>query len=80
MRHWDELLRVAGALKLGWVTASLLIGKLQSYPRKNRLTRALQEWSTAAWSRRSSSSVTWRARTTGGGSRPSSTRGRPFTD
>jgi len=44
LRHWDELLRVAGALKLGWVTASLLIGKLQSYPRKNRLTRALQEY------------------------------------
>ncbi|MGA8349601.1 MAG: Tn3 family transposase, partial [Isosphaeraceae bacterium] len=22
LRHWDELLRVAGALKLGWVTAS----------------------------------------------------------
>ena len=37
-------MRVAGALKLGWVTASLLIGKLQSYPRKNRLTRALQEY------------------------------------
>jgi len=36
-------LRVAGSLKLGWVTASLLIGKLQSYPRKNQLTKALQE-------------------------------------
>jgi hypothetical protein len=35
---------VAGSLKRGWVTASLLIGKLQSYPRKNRLTRALQEY------------------------------------
>jgi TnpA family transposase len=44
LRHWDELLRVAGSLKRGWVTASLLIGKLQSYPRKNRLTRALQEY------------------------------------
>jgi TnpA family transposase len=43
LRHWDDLLRVAGSLKRGWVTASLLIGKLQSYPRKNRLTRALQE-------------------------------------
>ena len=30
--HWDDLLRVAGSLKRGWVTASLLIGKLQSYP------------------------------------------------
>ena len=36
LRHWDDLLRVAGSLKRGWVTASLLIGKLQSYPRKNR--------------------------------------------
>jgi TnpA family transposase len=44
LRHWDDLLRVAGSLKRGWVTASLLIGKLQSYPRKNRLTRALQEY------------------------------------
>ena len=44
LRHWDELLRVAGSLKRGWVTASLLIGKLQSYPRKNRLTRTLQEY------------------------------------
>ena len=37
-------MRLAGSLKRGWVTASLLIGKLQSYPRKNRLTRALQEY------------------------------------
>ena len=37
-------MRVAGSLKRGWVTSSLLIGKLQSYPRKNRLTRALQEY------------------------------------
>jgi TnpA family transposase len=42
--NWDDLLRVAGSLERGWVTASLLIGKLQSYPRKNRLTRALQEY------------------------------------
>ena len=25
--NWDELLRVAGSLKLGWVTASLLISQ-----------------------------------------------------
>jgi TnpA family transposase len=42
--RWDDLLRVAGSLKRGWVTASLLIGKLQSYRRKNTLTRALQEY------------------------------------
>ena len=44
LRRWDDLLRVAGSLKRGWVTASLLIGKLQSYRRKNALTRALQEY------------------------------------
>lgn len=40
---WDELLRVAGSLKFGYVTASLLISKLQEYPRQNRLTRLLKE-------------------------------------
>jgi TnpA family transposase len=44
LRCWEDLLRVAGSLKLGWVTASLLIGKLRSYPRQNRLSRALQEY------------------------------------
>lgn len=44
LRNWDDLLRVAGSLKRGWVTASLLIGKLQAYPRKNRLTSALHEY------------------------------------
>ena len=44
LKRWDDLLRAAGSLKLGWVTASLLISKLQSYPRQNALTRALQEY------------------------------------
>jgi TnpA family transposase len=44
LKHWDDLLRVAGSFKLGWVTASLFIGRLQSYRRKNALTRALQEY------------------------------------
>lgn len=43
LRHWDDLLRIAGSLKLGYVTASLLISKLQSYPQKNAWTKALQE-------------------------------------
>ena len=43
-QHWDDLLRIAGSLKLGWVTASLLISKLQSPPRKSALTKALQEY------------------------------------
>jgi Tn3 transposase DDE domain-containing protein len=28
LRHWDDFLRLAGSLKLGWVTASLFISKL----------------------------------------------------
>jgi TnpA family transposase len=44
LRRWDDLLRVAGSLKRGWVTASLLISRLQSYRRQNALTRALQEY------------------------------------
>ena len=38
-QRWNDLLRVAGSLKLGWVTASLLISKLQAYPRQNKLTQ-----------------------------------------
>ena len=44
LRHWDELLRVAGSLKRGCVTASLLISKLQSPQQKNALTKAIQEY------------------------------------
>jgi TnpA family transposase len=43
-KHWDELLRVAGSLKMGKVTASLLISKLQAYPRQHNLTYLLQEY------------------------------------
>jgi TnpA family transposase len=42
--QWDNLLRVAGSLKLGWVTASLLIGKLHALPKQNTLVRSLQEY------------------------------------
>ena len=41
--NWDELLRVAGSLKLGWVTASLLSSKLQAGARENVLSRALRD-------------------------------------
>jgi len=44
LERWDDFLRVACSVKLGWVTASLLISKLQAYPRKNALTKALQEY------------------------------------
>ena len=43
-RHWEELVRVAGSLKLGYVTASLFIRKLQAYPRQHQLTYGLQEY------------------------------------
>jgi TnpA family transposase len=41
---WDELLRVGGSIRLGWVTASLLVQKLQAHPQQNALARALQEY------------------------------------
>ncbi len=41
LRHWEDFLRLAGSRKLGWVTASLCISKLQAYPRQNILARAL---------------------------------------
>lgn len=44
VEHWDQIMRVVGSLKLGWVNASLLISKLQSFPRQNILTRVLQEY------------------------------------
>jgi TnpA family transposase len=44
LKHWDDLLRVAALLKMGWVTASLLIRKLQAFPRQHKLTQALQEY------------------------------------
>lgn len=37
-------MRVAGSLKLGWVTASLLVEKLQRAPKRNALARALQRY------------------------------------
>jgi TnpA family transposase len=44
LNQWDDLLRVAGSLKLGWVTASLLISKLHAMPKHNRLVKSLQEY------------------------------------
>lgn len=44
LKRWDDLLRIAGSLKMGWVTASLLIGKFQSYRQQNALIQALQEY------------------------------------
>lgn len=44
LRHWDDIMRVAGSLKLGWVTSSLLVSRLQAKPRKSSLTRAIQAY------------------------------------
>lgn len=44
LSRWDDMLRVVGSLKQGWVTASLFISKLQSFPQQNALTRSFQEY------------------------------------
>ena len=41
--QWDEILRAASSIRLGTVTASLLVRKLASYPRQNRLALAMRE-------------------------------------
>ncbi len=43
-KNWDDMLRVAASIKTGWVTASLLVSRLQSYSRKSQLLLALQEY------------------------------------
>jgi len=42
--HWDDLLRLAGSLKFGHATASLLVGKLSASGRGNALAAALKEY------------------------------------
>jgi TnpA family transposase len=42
--HWDDLLRLAGSLKFGHATASLLVGKLSASSRQNTLATALKEY------------------------------------
>lgn len=41
--QWDEVLRPAGSIRQGTVTASLMLRKLGSYPRQNGLPVALRE-------------------------------------
>lgn len=43
-QNWDEILRLVASLKFRWATPSLIIRKLQSFPRQHILTRALQEY------------------------------------
>lgn len=42
--HWDDMLRLAASLKFRWVTPSLIIRKLQAFPRQHPLAQALQEY------------------------------------
>src|SRR3712207_5106657 len=42
--NWDDLLRLAGSLRLGIVQAAGLIRTLQTGDRPTRLARALEEW------------------------------------
>lgn len=42
--QWDEILRAASSIRLGTVTASLLVRKLAAYPRQNRLALAMREF------------------------------------
>lgn len=60
LEWWDAMLRVAGSLKLGHVTASLLAQKLQAYPQKNALALALQEY---GWLVRTLHVLRWYANT-----------------
>jgi TnpA family transposase len=41
--RWDEVLRLATAIRQGTVTASLMLRKLGAYPRQNGLALALRE-------------------------------------
>jgi len=44
VQNWDDLLRLAGSLKLGTVQAAGLIRTLQTNDRPTKLARALEEW------------------------------------
>jgi len=44
VKHWDTLLRTFASVKLGWVTASLFIHKLQSQPRQSTLAKVVHEY------------------------------------
>ena len=43
VKQWDDILRLASSIRLGTVTVSLIIRKLASYPRQNRLAVAMRE-------------------------------------
>ena len=41
--HWEELLRLATSIRVGTVTASVILRRLAAYPRQNGLALALRE-------------------------------------
>ena len=43
VQHWEDLLRLAGSLKLGTMQAAGLIRTLQTKDRPTKLARALEE-------------------------------------
>lgn len=61
--HWDDLLRLAGSLKFGHATASLLVAKLSASGRQNALAAALKEYGRCA--ERSTPPATWPTPPTG---------------
>lgn len=75
--RWDDLLRVAATLKSGWVTSSLLISKLQGYPRQHHLTALLQEYGKLV--KRPSYYVIYKANPYVGVSMPSLTKENSYT-
>src|SRR5712691_11576141 len=44
LEPWDDLARVAGSITRGYVTSSLLVSRLQAYPRQGQVTKLLQEY------------------------------------
>jgi len=44
VEHWDDLIRIGGSLKLGHVSAALLIARLQAGSRQHPLAKALIEY------------------------------------
>ena len=44
LEQWDELLRIAGSIKRGWIVPSVLISRMASDPKPDRTARALREY------------------------------------
>jgi TnpA family transposase len=43
LQNWDEILRLISSIRLGTVSATMILGKLANYPRQNGLAKALRE-------------------------------------